>query len=599
MRAAAYLRKSTAGSDAEGIERQEGSFDRQRMSILDYAKRRNIEIVKWYEEPVSGKSIRKRKVFLQMVQDAKSPARPFKAILFGEYDRFMRDVKEAMRYEVEFDDHGIELHFTNFQNNDSDAEGAYKDMYRRMAANYSKELARKTIQGMYRKARSGSWLGGIPPYGLKRTTDPTGAIRLEVHPKEAAVIRQIFEKALADWGHKRIAVWLNQRGIPASEAAKKRNSISNRNPDGRWTVGTIYAIVRNPIYKGLYRWNKRARVDCFDWKLEGQGTVEVGKIRARLDEFKGPAGLYMDRTKPEADWVTREGIVPAIIKPADFDRLQTRFQKRVSWTRGNERKYLMAGALRCRSCGNGCYGHRYNKKRPGTGERVYYEYYRCGGDVKKGTHAKSSKPMIKREAIDSIVMDGILRRAEQFADPEKVRVLFQNRIEQYLKDTPDRLADIEKELCRLEREAARLAEVYSKLDQPLPEERIREIRAHRLALEGERQTLLHTGAHRLRMDGEREAKEFFARASTAPAILAKGGIMDKIRLRERFLKQAEVEWSPERPPKVFLAWYKLPVSLLSTRTGPPPPFNGKLVDPLLLDAPWESYEYRGCVLVPA
>ena len=59
MKAVAYCRKSTSGTDESGVERQEGSFARQKASIDDYARRKGIEIVRWYEEPVSGKSIRK------------------------------------------------------------------------------------------------------------------------------------------------------------------------------------------------------------------------------------------------------------------------------------------------------------------------------------------------------------------------------------------------------------------------------------------------------------------------------------------------------------------------------------------------------------
>ncbi len=572
MKAVAYCRKSTSGADENGVERQEGSFDRQRTSIIDYAKRRGIEIVKWYEEPVSGKCIRKRKVFLQMVCDVRATGRQFKAIIFGEYDRFMRDVKEAMRYEVDLDDAGVELHFTNLRNDGSSADEIFKSVARNMAAEYSRELARKTIQGMYRKARGGSWLGGIPPYGYRKTTDAGVFAHLEIHKEEAVIVRQIFEKALGGWGHKKIATWLNKRGVPASEAAKKRNSLSNRNPDGLWGLGTIFAILRNPVYKGLYRWNKRARVDCFDWKLEGQGTVEVGKIRARLEEFKHAAGggLYMDRAKPDSEWVTKEGVVPAIVKPVDFDRLQLRFHKRGHWARSNVRKYLMSGALRCRSCGNNCFGHRYGKIVKATGLRAHYEYYRCSGDVKKGTHPRSAQPMIKSAAIDSVVVAGILKRAEQFVDMGRVQTLFKNRIDQFLKNTPDRLAEIEKEFVRLDREATRLADVYSKLEQPMPEERIREIKAHRRALEGERQGLVSAGAGRMRLDADREAKDFFSRVQTASKTLNQGSIQDKIRLRERFLKKAEIEWSADRPPQVYLSWFKMPASLPVLETAPPP-----------------------------
>ena len=204
MKAVAYCRKSTSGFDENGVERQEGSIDRQRIAVEDYAKRKEIKIERWYEEPgVSGKSMRKRKVFLQMVKDAQ--AGKFSAIIFGEYDRFMRDVKEAMRYEVLLDDLGIQLHFTNLSNDGSSGDEIYKSVARQMAAEYSRELARKVVQGMARKANMGSWNGGVPPFGYRTQKNGDGKVHLIVHETESQVVREMFGLSLKEWGHVRIA----------------------------------------------------------------------------------------------------------------------------------------------------------------------------------------------------------------------------------------------------------------------------------------------------------------------------------------------------------------------------------------------------------
>ncbi len=567
MKAVAYLRKSTSGVDGNGVERQEGSFDRQRASILDYAKRRGIQVLKWYEEPVSGKSIRKRKVFLQMIKDAKSIGRPFQAIIFGEYDRYMRDVKEAMRYEVELDDAGIELHFTNLKNDGSSGDEIYKAVARNMAAEYSRELARKTIQGMYRKAKLGSWLGGIAPYGYRAIRDERGFGMLEIHKEEAAIVKEIFALAGKGWGHKRVATYLNKKGIPSSEAARKRNELSrNRNVDGRWPAGTIAAMLKNPVYKGLYRWNKKARVDCFDWKLEGQGTVEIGRIRSGLEQFKHSEGVYVDRSKPASEWVIKDKAVPAIIEPDVFDKLQGRFQKRGTWERGNYVKYLMAGGLKCASCGNRCFGHRYGKTLKETGKRAFYEYYRCSGDVSRGTHARSAQPMIKRQAIDDVVVAGILKRAENFVNFSNVQTLFRNRVKEYLDSAPDRLADVDRTLEKLRREIDKLAEAYSKFDRSIPEERVRELNAHKRALENERRDLIAAGNGRTTFGAEKEAEQFFSQARDARTILESGNAHDRIRLRERFLHSAEIDWKSSGT-MVKLSWRWAPLVYCANETA--------------------------------
>lgn len=566
MKAVAYIRKSTSGIEESGVQRQEGSFARQKAAILDYAKRKGIEIVRWYEEPVSGKSIRKRKVFLQMVKDAKVSSRLFHGIIFGEYDRFMRDVKEAMRFEVELDDAGVELHFTNLRNDGSPADEIYKSVARQMAADFSRDLARKVVQGMIRKAKMGSWLGGVPPFGYRKEKNQNGHISLVIQTEEAKIVEMIFRLSLKGWGHKKIAGCLNDKGIRSGQAAQVRSSILNRNPDGKWCGETIRMMLRNPVYKGLYRWNKRARVDCFDWKLEGQGTIAVGKLRTQLKEFKNNGSCFVDRQKNPEEWVKKEGVVPVIIPPEIFDAVQERFKPYTSrkWQRNNHAKHLMSGFLRCKNCGNGLSGHRYGKTIKTTCKRVYYEYYRCMGAVRKGTHGASIKPMIKREAVDVKVREGILKRADALVNHGRVREIFKNRIAEFMRTKPNRLIQVEQELKRIEGEINRILEAYTRFERAIPENRIKLLNVRREKFEKERKSLLEAGDCNF-FDAEHEADEFLEKTRVVRGILSKGELVERRRLRDCFLKRAEVNWlAPDGVPEVQLEWFKLPLLVHNT-----------------------------------
>lgn len=566
MKAVAYIRKSTSGIEENGVQRQEGSFARQRAAILDYAKRKGIEIVRWYEEPVSGKSIRKRKIFHQMVKDAKSSSRPFQCIIFGEYDRFMRDVKEAMRYEVELDDAGVELHFTNLRNDGSPEDDMFKSLARNMAAKYSLDLAQRVVQGMVRKAKMGSWLGGIPPFGYRKEKNQNGFISLVIDTEEAKVVETIFKLSLKGWGHKKIAGWLNDKKIHSGPAARARSSIMNRNPDGKWSGETIRMLLRNPVYKGVYRWNKRARVDCFDWRLEGQGTITVGKLRTQLKEFKNNGSCFVDRQKNSEEWIKKEGVIPVIIPPEIFDAVQERFKPYTSrkWQRNNNAKHLMSGFLRCQNCGHGLSGHRYNKMVITTGQRAYYEYYRCMGAVRKGTHGASIKPMIKREAVDVRVRDGILRRADALLNRGRVREIFKNRIAEFMRTKPNRLVQVEQELKRIDGEMNRIIEAYTRFEKAIPEDRIKALNARREKFERERKSLLDAGDCCF-FDADHEADEFLAKTRVVRGILDKGELVERRRLRDCFLKRAEVNWlAPDGVPEVELEWFKLPLLVHNT-----------------------------------
>ena len=572
-RAVAYIRKSTYGSDESGLERQEGSYDRQRAAICDYAKRNDLEITRWYEEPVSGKSIRKRKIFLQMVKDAKSPIRSFGHIIFGEYDRFMRHVKEAMRYEVELDDAGVKLHFTNLKNDGSTADQIYKSVVREMAAEYSRELARKVIQGMYRKAKKGSWLGGITPYGYKKMKENDGKISLLINEDQAEVIRKIYSLSLEGWGHKRIARILNENAIPASESARKRSSYRNKNVDGRWSSDVVRYILRNPLYKGDFRWNKNARVDCFDWKIEGQGTIEIGKLRTDLKDFKKDhtfgarnedVQFYIDRQKVRDEWIVIENAVPAIIPPDIFNSVQARFKTHgtKTWRQKNDYKYLMSSALRCGSCGNNITGHRYSKILKTGNVRGFYHYYRCIGDIRKGTHAASKRPMIRQDAIDSVALDGMKTRLKRLLDREELKSILVECFGGYMNVESMSLSEIDKEIALIEKEMDRLIYAHAKFDRPLPEQEVNDLKFKKDSLVSKRNELMASDGHsvsRPTFDVNKEAENILAKAKDVEDILfgQRTTPSERIRVREGFLPRAEVTWYNDSPARVDLYWKQL------------------------------------------
>ncbi|MBI5798384.1 MAG: recombinase family protein [Candidatus Yonathbacteria bacterium] len=560
MKAVAYYRKSTTGVDADGVTRQEGSFDRQEAAIRDYAKRKGITIIKEYVESVSGKSMRKRTKFLEMVEDAKRPNRGFDAILFPEYDRFMRNIREADRYETIFYDLDIQLHFTNLKNDGSMGDQIYKDVTRVMAAEYSRELARKTVQGMIRKAKMGSWLGGTPPYGYRAEKNSDGKNHLVIRDNEAEIIRRIFKLSKVGWGHKRIAMQLNDENIPSCLVAKQRTG-DNRNPDGKWASGSIRAILMNPVYRGVLRWNKKARVDCFNWTLEGAGTVEVKDLRGKLLEFKkNGASTYIDRPKPEGEWIVHERAVPPIISDRDFEAVQERFQKYAICGKrdGGTARYLMSGALRCGTCENGFFGSRYSKIVKATNRRMFYEYYRCSGDSKKGSHrGASSQPMFKREAVDDTVIAGILARAKTHISVSRVKTLFENRLRQYFDQKPGRIEEIESELKKISAMIDRAIEMYTRFGHDKAREEADGLNVRRKALEAERGHLIGSSTAPQAFDFEKEAEKLVLYMRRVPDLIRSGDPIKLRRTRENFLEGAKADFSGNER-FIDLNWYRIP-----------------------------------------
>ena len=136
-----------------------------------------------------------------------------------------------------------------------------KSLKRVLAHDYSQKLSQRVQRGCRAHAALGHWVGGRPPYGYRRSVIRADGstqvlepgrwkargerVVLLVDPVEAAVIlEQIYQPYVTEGlGLHAIADRLNRTAIPAP-AALRRHGLA------AWSKGTIWAILRNPIYRG-------------------------------------------------------------------------------------------------------------------------------------------------------------------------------------------------------------------------------------------------------------------------------------------------------------------------------------------------------------
>jgi hypothetical protein len=192
---------------------------------------------------------------------------------------------------------------------------ALREGWRAGRAGSHRERAR---QGMRRRALRGHVLGR-PPYGYA-VEDRA----LVPHPAEAPVVRRMFERYLDEHlGVRRIAALLNAEGVRTRRG-------------GTWTAGSVRAVLRNPVYTGLYR---------------------------RLG-------------------VAVPGSHPPLIPRARFEEAMSRMAGRRTAPSAQRRQpYLLSGLLRCGACGARMIGAR----RPGEGpEGGEHRYYRCASRTNEG-----------------------------------------------------------------------------------------------------------------------------------------------------------------------------------------------------------------------
>ncbi len=163
--AAQLLRMST--------EHQRYSFANQTARIQQYADMNGFLIVQTYSDAArSGLVLKRRSGLLQLLHDVTSGNAAFKAILVYDVSRWGRfqDSDEAAHYEFLCRSAGIAVHYCaeTFPNDGTLLSSLSKALKRTMAAEYSRELGVKVLDGQKRLARLGFKQGGVPGYGLRR-----------------------------------------------------------------------------------------------------------------------------------------------------------------------------------------------------------------------------------------------------------------------------------------------------------------------------------------------------------------------------------------------------------------------------------------------
>lgn len=110
---------------------------------------------------------------------------------------------------------------------------------------YSKNLAREVMKGLKENALASKFNGGVPPLGYDINKE---TLKYKINNFEAEAVKLIFKMYLQGEGYTSIINELNRRGFKT----KKGNSFGKN---------SLYDILRNERYTGVYIYNKSVQVD--------------------------------------------------------------------------------------------------------------------------------------------------------------------------------------------------------------------------------------------------------------------------------------------------------------------------------------------------
>lgn len=203
--AVGYIRVSTkqqAGEDRCGK-------DVQRKAILDYAETNGYEIVKWFEDEMSGAKDH-RPALDQILYGDQVTNPPFQAVIAFKSDRISRETKMYFYYLFTLEKRGIRLISTqeNFEDDQYGLSNIYRSLILFVAEQERKNIALRTGKGRYVKAMAGGHAAGIANYGYRLENK-----RLVIEPKEAEIVRLVFKLRDQGLSMPQIATYLIDNGV--------------------------------------------------------------------------------------------------------------------------------------------------------------------------------------------------------------------------------------------------------------------------------------------------------------------------------------------------------------------------------------------------
>lgn len=315
------------------------------------------------DEGISGTSLKNRRAFNQMIEDARH--KKFDMIYVEDTSRFSRSVEDGIKTVKDLRELGIGVYFRkegwDTLTQDKDFELALRIS---IAQEESKVKSDRLKWAMNRLHKKGGW-NGAAPYGY----DVENAF-LKINEDEAEIVKLIYNLYINEgYGLGKIARYLNSNQIPTKTGVQ-------------WSQTQVSSILDNKLYNGEQR----------------QHTVESNDVTR-----------HTQKEIPEEEHIVHKFDHLKIIDDETFSLTQLEREKRnklFSTGTGHSNKHLLSTLIYCGHCG-GTFKrkkrHTYRRK-DGTSKDIGYEWT-CGVNDMYGKDKCGHRNMLIEDRIYSQVKD--------------------------------------------------------------------------------------------------------------------------------------------------------------------------------------------------
>ncbi len=468
-------------------QREAHTIASQTAALIEWARTLDLEVpTAWIVEDEGYSGATLERPGLERVRDLAAEGQ-IQAVLVYSPDRLSRKYAYQILLIEELARHGVETRFLNAPQG-ATAEDQLLVQFQGMIAEYERaQILERSRRGKRHRARAGeiSVLSGAP-YGYRyiRKSDEAPASYVVIET-EARVVQQVYESyTVAGWSIGAITRWLNEHGV------------ATRKPGTRWERSMVWAMLRNPAYRGMA---------CF-----GKTRVATRQRVTRALRLRGGVASRdsASHERPREDWI--EIPVPALIEEPTFARAQELLhENKVRSRRRTIAPSLVQGLVSCRRC-----GYALSRTSTRSSARLIH-YYRCiGSDAWRhlGGPRCDNRP-VRQDLLDQLVWTEVIRLLE---DPALIQHELDRRLAaaRAADPTKQREETVQRELVRVGKSIERVLTAYQEdlLSLEQLRERMPSLRQREQALRAELQSIA---------DQTRERTMYLRLAETLSAFLSR------------------------------------------------------------------------------
>ncbi len=415
-------------------QREENTIASQTASLIEFAKKHELEVPEeWVfeDEGYSGATL--ERPGLERVRDLAAEGH-IQVVLAYAPDRLSRKYAYQVLLIEELARHGVETLFVKAPQGDS-AEDQLLVQFQGMIAEYERaQILERSRRGKRHRAHSGeiSVLSGAP-YGYRyiRKTDEAPAA-YTVYEAEARVVQRIYEMYTV-------------QGFSIGEITRRLNAenIPTRKESARWERSTVWAVLRNPAYRG---------VACF-----GKTRVSTRSRVMRPQRRRGVTvpSVTVGHERPREEWI--EIPVPALVTQESFARAQELLQEnKIRSRRRTIEPSVVQGLVSCQKC-----GYAFSRTSTYTSARKIH-YYKCiGSDSwrKLGGPVCDNRRLVRQDLLDQVVWAEVIRLLE---DPTLIQQELDRRLAAARASDPTKKREqsLQRELIQVGKGIERLLTAY-------------------------------------------------------------------------------------------------------------------------------------------